>query len=511
MVIREPHADSGMEDFGYKESLDRSIGKFASFAAGVSYISILTGTFQLFYFGFGTGGPAYLWSWPMVFIGQMAVALCFMELAAKYPVAGSVYNWSKKLGSRIVGWTSGWLMLTASIVTISAVVLAYQLNLPRLWSGFQIVGDGTGPYDFAANAVLLGSFLIVFTTIINALGVKLMSIINSAGVFIELIAAILIVIILAFNVKRGPQVFFSTEGYGTGESYGYLGVFLIASLASLYVMYGFDTASSLGEETVEPRKTAPKAIFRAILASFVIGGGILVFAVMSAPDLNDPLIGQSSGGLQYIVEQVMWGPLGKIFLVCIVVAVTVCTLAVHTAAIRLSFAMARDNALPFGERLATVNPKTQTPIVPAITIGVIAAFILVINIAQPKIFTVLTSIAIIMIYLAYLMVTGPMLKKRFQGEWPPKDLKEGGYFTMGKWGLPVNIFAVLWGALMALNLAWPRAAVYGEGWYYEWGAFIYIGVILGAGLLWYGLKGRHHIGTLKSHAAETIAEAGPNG
>ena len=85
MVIKEPHADSGMEDFGYKESLDRSIGKFASFAAGVSYISILTGTFQLFYFGFGTAGPAYLWSWPIVFVGQMAVALCFMELAAKYP------------------------------------------------------------------------------------------------------------------------------------------------------------------------------------------------------------------------------------------------------------------------------------------------------------------------------------------------------------------------------------------------------------------------------------------
>ncbi len=144
MVIKEPHADSGMEDFGYKESLDRSIGKFASFAAGVSYISILTGTFQLFYFGFGTAGPAYLWSWPIVFVGQMAVALCFMELAAKYPVAGSVYNWSKKLGSRLVGWSSGWLMLTASIVTLSAVALAYQLNLPRVWSGFQIIGDGSG-------------------------------------------------------------------------------------------------------------------------------------------------------------------------------------------------------------------------------------------------------------------------------------------------------------------------------------------------------------------------------
>jgi urea carboxylase system permease len=504
-----PSADSGgLDDFGYKESLDRSIGKFASFAAGVSYISILTGTFQLFYQGFGTAGPAYLWSWPIVFVGQMAVALCFMELAAKYPVAGSVYNWSKKLGSKIVGWMSGWLMLTASIVTISAVALAYQLNLPRLWSGFQLIGDGTGEYDFAANAVVLGTVLIAFTTLINALGVKLMSRINSAGVFIELIAAVLIAVLLAFNIKRGPDIFFSTNGYGAGVSGGYLGAFLIASLASGYVMYGFDTASSLGEETVEPRRTAPKAILRAILASFVIGGGILVFAVMAAPDLNDPLIGKAEGGLQYIVEQVMWGPLGTIFLICIVVAVTVCTLAVHTAAIRLTFAMARDNALPFGEKLARVNPKTQTPVIPAIVIGVLAVLLLVINIGQKQIFLVLTSIAIIMIYLAYLMVTGPMLKKRFQGQWPPKDLKEGGYFTMGRWGMPVNILAVVWGVGMAINLAWPREAVYGVGWYNTWGAFLYIGVILGAGLLWYGIKGRNHIGTLESHAVATKAEAG---
>ncbi|MBJ8346695.1 APC family permease [Antrihabitans sp. YC2-6] len=509
MVVTEQglSGDNGMEDFGYKESLDRSIGKFASFAAGVSYISILTGTFQLFYIGFGNAGPAYLWSWPMVFVGQMAVALCFMELAAKYPVAGAVYNWSKILGSKIVGWSSGWLMLTASIVTLSAVVLALQLNLPRLWSGFQIIGDGSGAKDFAANAVLLGALMIVFTTTINALGVRLMARINSAGVFIELIAAVMIAIILAINIDRGPDVFFSTNGYGAGESGGYLGAFLIASLASGYVMYGFDTASSLGEETVEPRRTAPKAILRAILASFVIGGAILVFAIMAAPDLSDPQLGEASGSLQYIVEAVMWGPLGDIFLICIVVAVTVCSLAVHTAAIRLTFAMARDNALPFGEKLARVHPKTQTPIVPAVVIGVLAVLILVVNVGQPNIFTVLTSIAIIMIYLAYLMVTGPLLVKRFKGQWPPKDLKAGGYFTMGRWGMFVNIVAVLWGAGMALNLAWPREAIYGTPWYNTWGAFVYIGGILGVGLLWYGVKGRHHIGTLASHAAAPKAGA----
>ncbi|MCZ4518488.1 amino acid permease [Rhodococcus ruber] len=492
---------SGMDDFGYKESLDRSLGKFASFAAGVSYISILTGTFQLFYFGFGTAGPAYLWSWPAVFVGQLCVALCFMELAAKYPVAGSVYNWAKLLGRRIVGWSAGWLMLTASIVTLAAVALALQLNLPRIWSGFQIIGDGSGARDFAANAVLLGAILIAITTTINALGVRLMAMINSAGVFIELIAAVLIAILLAANITRGPEVFFSANGYGAGESGGYLGAFLVASLASGYVMYGFDTASSLGEETVEPRRTAPKAIFRAILASFVIGGAILVFAVMAAPDLNDPALGSPDGSLQSIVESVMWGPLGTVFLICIVIAVFVCSLAVHTAAIRLTFAMARDNALPFGESLAKVNPKTQTPVVPAVTIGVLAIVILVVNIGQPQIFTVLTSIAIIMIYLAYLMVTGPLLVKRIKGEWPPEDLKPGGYFTMGRFGLPVNIAAVVWGAGMAINLAWPREAVYGTPWYNTFGAFVYIGGILGVGLLWYAVKGRKHIGTLKSHAS----------
>ncbi|HET9108341.1 MAG TPA: amino acid permease [Steroidobacteraceae bacterium] len=509
MLQNKPTAatDGGMEHFGYRESLSRSIGSFGSFAAGVSYISILTGTFQLFYFGFGTAGPAYLWSWPMVLIGQLTVALCFMELAAKYPIAGSVYNWSKILGSRLVGWSSGWLMLTASIVTLSAVVLALQLNLPRLWSGFQLVGNGSTSYEFAANAVILGSVLIAFTTVVNALGVKLMARINSAGVFIELIAACLIALFLAINIRRGPAVFFTTAGYGAGKSGGYLTAFLVASLASGYVMYGFDTASSLGEETLEPRRTAPRAILRAILASFVIGGAILVFAIMAAPNLTDPRLGSSSGGLQYIVAQVMWGPLGRIFLVCIVVAVTVCSLAVHTAAIRLTFAMARDNALPFGERLARVSSQTRTPIVPAIVIGVIAELILVLNIGQPKIFTVLTSIAVIMIYMSYLLVTVPLLRKRLAGQWPPEDLAAGGYFTMGRWGLPVNIVAVLWGAGMALNLAWPREAVYGRPWYNTWGAFVYIAVILGSGLCWYAVKGRHQIGTLASHTLTAVAEA----
>src|SRR5687767_2914120 len=294
----DDHSDD-LAEFGYKQELDRSIGKFASFAAGVSYISILTGTFQLFYFGFAFGGPAYWWTWPMVFFGQVMVALCFAELAANYPVAGSIYNWAKRMGTATVAWLGGWMMLTASIVTISAVALAYQLTLPQIWSEFQIYGDGSGKYDFAANAVILGTVLIIFTTLINALGVKLMSRINSTGVFIELIAAVLLIILLAANITRGPDVLFETQGLGEGHDWGYFGAFLAASLASAYVMYGFDTASSLGEETKEPRHTAPLAILLAVIASFLLGGLIILFAMMAVGNLNAPEIG-AFGVLQCI-------------------------------------------------------------------------------------------------------------------------------------------------------------------------------------------------------------------
>ncbi|WP_426302361.1 APC family permease [Arthrobacter sp. R-11] len=500
---------SGMDEFGYAQTLDRSIGKFASFAAGVSYISILTGVFQLFYFGFSTAGPAYAWSWPIVFVGQLMVALCFAELAGRYPVAGSVYNWAKRLSTGTWAWLSGWLLLISSIVALGSVALALQITLPQLWDGFQIIGDGTGPYDFAVNGVLLATIMIVISTLINAFGVKLMTKINSIGVFVELIAAALLIVALFWHVVNGPGVLFDTSGFGQDHPMGFFGVFLIAAMASGYVMYGFDTASSLGEETKDPKKTAPKAIIRAVTASFLLGGLLLFGGILAAPDLNDPKIGEADGGLQYIVLSVLGGPFGKAFLACIVVAVVVCTLAVHAAAIRMMFAMARDNNLPFSRQLSKVDPVRKTPTVAAIVIGVLAIIPLIVNVAQPAIFTILSSISIVLIYLSYLLVTVPMLRRRFLKKWPlPDDGTEVG-FSLGKWGFVVNLLAVLWGAAMTINLIWPRQEIYNSvppfEWYLQWGGVFFVGAVAVAGILLYRLKIRHQTGVLAEHAVAVAA------
>lgn len=496
---------SGMDEFGYAQTLDRSIGKFASFAAGVSYISILTGVFQLFYFGFSTAGPAYAWSWPIVFVGQLMVALCFAELAGRYPVAGSVYNWAKRLSTGTWAWLAGWLLLISSIMALGSVALALQITLPQIWSGFQLVGDGTGPYDFAVNGVILASIMIGISTLINAFGVKLMTMINSVGVFVELVAAVLLIAALIWHSVRGPEVLLDTAGFGEGHPLGFFGVFMIAAMASGYVMYGFDTASSLGEETKDPKRTAPKAILRAVTASFLLGGLLLLGGILAAPNLSDPKLGAADGGLQYIVLSVLGGPFGKAFLVCIVVAVVVCTLAVHAAAIRMMFAMARDNNLPFSRQLSKVHPTRKTPTVAAIVIGVVAVIPLIVNISQPAIFTILSSISIVLIYLSYLLVTVPMLRRRFLKKWPLKDDGSEPGFSLGKWGLPVNIMAVLWGGAMTLNLIWPRPEIYNSvppfEWYLQWGGVMFVAAVVIGGTLLYRLRIRHRTGVLAEHAA----------
>jgi urea carboxylase system permease len=502
-------ADSGVDEFGYAQKLNRSIGKFASFAAGVSYLSILTGAFSLFYVGYGTGGPAYAWSWPMVFFGQLMVALCFAELASRYPVAGSVYNWVKKLASPTTAWMAGWLMLTTSIVTVSGVALSIQVTMPQIWTGFQIIGDGTHPSDFASNGVLLAGILITFTTLVNAFGVRLTAVINSVGVFLELIAAVLLIIMLAIHVVHGPGVLLDTHGIGKGSSLGYFGAFLVASLASLWVMYGFDTASSLGEETRDPKRTAPRAIVRAVTATFVLGMGIIFLGILAAPNLNDPKLGSADGGLQYVVLSVLGGPLGKLFLICIAMSIVVCTLAIQAAAVRMIFAMARDNNLPFGKWLAHVHPTRKTPANASITIGVLAICVLAVMITQQQLNVVLASVGIVLIYGAYLLVTLPMLRNRLRGSWPLKDRAESEY-SLGRWGIVVNLLAVVWGVTMMVNLVWPRKEVYNPvapfHWYLRWSGVLILAALVIGGLLLYRLRIRHRSGVLAEHAAVSSAQ-----
>ena len=163
--------------------------------------------------------------------------------------------------------------------------------------------------------------------------------------------------------------------------------------------------------------------------------------------------------------------------------------------------MARDGRLPFGHAIARVSGRRKVPIVPALVTGIITLGLLAINIANQAAFLTLTSVAIVMFYLCYLGITGPLLIKRLRGTWPRPD--HGDYFSLGRWGTLINFLAVSYGAIVAFNIAWPRAAVYGSPWYFRFGAYEFIGATILIGMLWYfSVYARKPISVIESHRAD---------
>jgi urea carboxylase system permease len=487
--------------FGYRQTLDRTLGGFSAFAAGFSYLSILTGLPQLFYLGFAAGGPAFFWTWPTVFAGQFLVALCFAELAASYPLSGGVYQWAKQVGPEWVGWMAGWVYLACAVITLASVALALQATLPQIAPAFQVIGEATSPADAARNAVLLGCVLIALSTVVNALGVRLLARINNVGVFAEIAGAVALIVLLASQARRGPEVVLLRLGRGDGLPLGYLGAFVAAALTPSFVMYGFDTAGTLAEETADPRRRAPRAILTALISVGIAGALLIVGALRAAVDLGDPELGRISGGMPAIIKQALGDRLGRALLADVALAVTVCTLTVHAAAVRLVFAMARDNHLPGSAALARVAATSRTPILPAVLLGAGAATILVVNAGFPQVVEVMASVAVAWANLAYLFVTVPLLLRRLRGD---HEVREG-YFTLGRWGLPVNLLAVVWGIVLVVNVAWPRAEIYGTSWPRRFGAPLATAAMLAAGALYYGLVRRRKAGVLHEHRALALA------
>lgn len=482
---------------GYAQELRRGVGTFSSFAAGFSFVSILTTVFQLFGLGFGLGGASFFWAWPLVFAGQLLVALCFAELAARWPVSGAIFQWSGRLAGTTAGWFAGWVMVIGQILTVAAAAIAIQVVLPSIWSGFQIVGgpgadSAVSSPTGAQNAVLLGVILLVITTIVNIAGIRHMAAATSVGVTIEIVAVIALVFALFALPERGPGVVFTHEGWA-GEG-SYLPAFLASALMAAYVMVGFDSAGELAEETHSPRRTTPRTILHALIASAIGGALLIIGALMAAPSLTDGNL--ATGGLSWVLTERLGGVLGRLFLCCVAVAVFACTLAIQTAGARMIYSMARDKAFPFHRGLSRVSPRTGTPVGASIVVGVGAAIALVVNIGQSAIFTALSSLCIAMLYLAYLGVTLPMLVTRFRRTWP-RGVDEQGkpLFSLGAWGLPLNALAVVYQIGMAVNLLWPRPEIYdltGETWWLRWSALLVVALSLATGAGYLLFKHRLH-------------------
>jgi len=488
----ETAADSGdLDALGYRQELHRSLGPFASFCSGFSFVSILTTVFELFALGYGFGGPAFFWTWPLVFAGQFAVCLVFAELAARYPIAGAIYQWSRRVSTDPLGWFAGWLMLLGYIVSVAAIAIALQAVLPPVWSGFQLYGTDTSPtsHDGAVNAIVLGSICIAVCAVISSFGVTKMAALTRIGVTCEIVGIVAVLAFLFAHAERGPQVVFSTlDVQGAGAAY--LPAFLASILMAAYVMYGFDSAAELSEETNDPRRTAPLAITRCMLVSAVGGGLLLLATLMAAPDLRAPEL--ATDGVAWVVTAQLGDTVGRIVLAVVAISIFSAALAISASATRVMFSMARDGLLPFARPLARVSLRTGTPLLPGVVVALLSIGVLLLNLGQSGVFASVTSVSVVIVYLAYLLVTVPLLWQRLRRH-PELSVPQVGYFSLGRWGLPVNVVAVVFGVFLLVDVAWPRPEVYdpdGGHWYLQYSSLLITGGALVLGALAYTVMRR---------------------
>jgi urea carboxylase system permease len=437
------HDSADLARFGYRQELKRSLGTFSSFAVAFSYISPSTGIFTLFALGLTTLGGVFIWTWPVVAAGQFVIALNFAEVSSHFPIAGSVFQWSKYLANRTYSWFTGWMYLFAGILTVTAVVATLPLALiPAInglgWHG---LGAGTNPHTLLHTQLVVALITLVVITVLNIYGVRLVAIINNTGVLFEILGMFVFALVLmAFHNHQGFKVVTDSGGLHVGPN-----TFLVAMFMSLFVIYGFDTASTLSEETRDPRRAAPKAVLFSIVGAFIIGGVFLLGTLMAIPNLHTAET--SAWGPQNIIEANFSPAFATIYLLVVSAAIFVCCLSIMAATIRLCFGMSRDNQLPFSRQLAKVSPSLHTPLWTCITIAVISA----IPFIQYSGAAIIAIAATAMIYLSYFLGNLVIMRARLRG-WP----KTRAPFRLGRWGILVNALGLLYGGAMLVNFAWPR-------------------------------------------------------
>jgi amino acid transporter len=430
-------------------SLSRALTTLTNGALTFAGVGVFGGLFSLYGFSVGSVGGSEFWAWPLVAISVGAMVLVIAELASKYPFAGSMYQWPTILAGRRTGWWLGWVYAAAMF----PLMTAYYASLPVL----------IHPLFNLAPSLTTDEIIIVIAAVIavgwNVVQIGILGRVAQWAMVLEL-TVVTIVCLVTFilgakhfgNLTQTATITTSASGSATVHALGSLGkwfpLFLGAGVFNaLWVLYTFENGGTLGEETLDAGRSAPRAVIGAYL--FAVGCGLLFYLTLtpSIPDMKAAMLGGVPA--QNAITAHMSDSVFKIFLAVVSIGLIVATNTMFTGAVRHIYGMARDGQLPFSRTFARTL-KDGSPWAAVLLIGVL-------SVVPVFVFTTKTSSivggATAAMYLAYFLVMSVTLIYRLRG-WP----KVPGHFALGRWGLPVNIIAVLGTGLTAFNLLWPRAA-----------------------------------------------------
>src|SRR5262252_8141766 len=450
--------------------------KFRSaFALSFCDLSPIVGIYTVFAISLVAAGPAFLWAFPIVLIGQLFVCGVFGNLVSKWPLQGSVYAWSRELIGPRYGWFTGWAYMWGLTLTLAV--------LPITASPYILAAAGVNsPSQITVELVAIGVLLL--GSAVNLFGRWLLKGLIYIAVAAELIASAGIgITLIAFHRINPWSIIFNTGGTGHGANWLF-GAFLLPVAYIAYTYIGFEASASIGEEVKESRKVLPKAV----IGSLAVGGVLVIVAslgiVLAIPDMAAAVSGKDANPVATTLEHAYGSGAGRTLLIM---------LAVQTAVTRAIWASARDRLLPGNRLLGQLSGRENLPRY-AIGLTIVIAGALIFAGAS-KVFTLLVSFSAFGFILSYYMPIIALRYRQWRGTSPTDDA----------WGARsirvVTAVAAVWLTAEIINLVWPRP-VFSE-WYLNWGAIIMTAVLglVGALIVWRTFRRGAPAGGTESRAA----------
>jgi len=440
---RADSPESIVERAGYKPELRRSLRFFSMFAIAFSIVSITTGIFLNYGFGLAYWGPASIWTWPIVGVGNLMIALVVAELGTRIPLAGYAYQWSARLVNPTYGWFVGFAGLLYMAVGGGAIML--QVAAPLLLSEFNV--DNPSAHLVLAVAIVL----MLLPVVINLISIQVAARVNNIAVFTEIIGTVVfgVLLLVLWGVKSKP------EQYGAGILTNTTSIyhnptwyaFTLAGLLGAFTLVGFELAADMSEDAVDPRRSVPRGVLWAVLGSVVLGMVALIGFTLAIPDLKTV----EQAPLPLLAIAGYWLPswLVKVFVAFVVFSMFSILVVGSGAQARLVYSLSRDNMLPFSGALRKVHARSQTPVVALLVFGVIDLGVMIYGYNQPSSFGTLVGATAIIPYIIYFLITLAYAIRRRTTDSIP------GAFTLGRWAWPVIGFVLVYTVVIMVALSFP--------------------------------------------------------
>jgi amino acid permease (GABA permease) len=490
-----------LAQLGYQQELHRRLSGFSNFAVSFSIISILAGAITSYGIAMTAGGPlAITLGW--LFVGGMVtfVALAMAEVCSAYPTAGGLYWWAATLAKRnkaAWAWFVGWFNFLGEVAVTAAIDFGAAITTAAFLS---LTLDMTVT---PGKTFLIFLVIIVVHGLLNTFGVNLVRLLSDVSAWWHLVGVGIIVVVLAIwpdHHKPISEVFFEVKnatGFGFSGATGY--AVLIGLLMAQYTYTGYDASAHVAEETHDASRAAPRGIVMSVVVS-VLAGFVLLFAITWAIQDYEAERTTSLGlpPAQIFIDAV-GHDLGTFLLFICMVAQWFCGMASVTANSRMSYAFARDGALPGSRLWKQVNPRTGTP-TNSIWLCVSISILLVLpSLWNTTAYLAATSIAVIGLYIAY--VAPVFLRRR------NRDFQVGPW-NLGRWSAPVGWISIVWVAIICVLFVLPTAGpISATNFNYTIFAVIFV---VGAATLWWFVSAKNWFTGPRQNLSDDTVSAVPN-